>query len=330
MSDEPTRRDEGRTTAPVTALLLSVLILSGAVAPAFGLQPQDDSRPAADVVADGATQVSHSKGHPATLPSAEVTSLNETPADEAVRNASLPENATTKRVTLLTGQTVTVVETGNRTEYRVSADVRMQKVSTGNSTYVFPVGVDFGKFDRHLFDVEFLVQQNLTDAETDSIPIIVSEDGQGDYIVTGDTQTTDGMLDSVTGVEKQATLESIDAEAGRVSKADVGQAYADLKADDTIEKVTLDIKYRTDLAATDDAVSASQARKDYGVSGNNAKIAVLDTGIENSHPAIDASSRRRTSPVKETTTTTPVTARTSRVSSPATTRVTPGWHRTRV
>ncbi|MFC4447796.1 S8 family serine peptidase [Halorussus aquaticus] len=271
----------------MTALLLSILILTGAVAPAFGLQPLDDSRPAADVVGDGTTQVSHAKGHPATLPSAEVTSLNETPENETVRNASLPENATTKRVTLLTGQTVTVVETGNRTEYRVSADVRMQKVSTGNSTYVFPVGVDFGKFDRHLFDVEFLVQQNLTDAETDSIPIIVSEDGQGDYIVAGDTQTTDGMLDSVTGVEKRATLESIDAEAGRVSKAAVGQAYADLKADDTIERVTLDIKYRTDLAATDDAVSASQARESYGVSGNNAKIAVLDTGIENSHPAID-------------------------------------------
>ena len=298
MRDDSTRRDERRPTEGVTALLLSVLLLTATAAPAVGFQVADTPRVTADAVADRYdSTVSHAKGHPAALPDASVTTLGASAGNASastrragnagVENGSIPANATTRRVTLVTGQTVTVVETDNATRYRVSGDARMHKVSTGNATYVFPVGVDFGKFDRHLFNVDFLVRQNLTDAETDSIPVIVSERERGGFVVAGDGERTGEMLAGVSGVRQTASLRSIDAAAGRIDKDETAAAYLDLKNDDRVGRVTLDVKYRVSAARTDDAVGASDARREYGVSGNDVTVAVLDSGIDESHPAID-------------------------------------------
>jgi hypothetical protein len=228
--------------------------------------------------------------HPASAVDAEMTTVsNETGSWNGTgQNRSIPENATTTDVTLITGQTVTVVETENRTQYRVTAEDRMRKIRAANTTYVFPMGVDLEKFDRNLFDIEFLIQQNLTDAETDSIPVIVSESESGTvYTPSGSDDDSDGVLDSVSATEKQQTLESIDAQAGEIRKGQSARAYEELAADDDVGKVSLDIKYRVELSNTDDAVSASSARKNYTVSGDGVKVAVLDTGIDEDHPAID-------------------------------------------
>jgi PGF-CTERM protein len=274
------------------AFLFSILLVTSAAAPAFAMdspassdsQTSDYSRA---VSTPGTSYGDQSPQHPAATPDAEVTTVsNETTQWNGTgQNRSVPENATTTDLTLITGQTVTVVETGNETRYRVSGDKKMHKVSTGNATYVFPDGIDFDRFDKHLFNVDFLVEQNLTDAESDSIPVIVSEAEQRGFTAFDSEGVS--ALDSVAGTQKQAKLESIDAEAGSVSKSDTSAAYRDLAADDSIGQVSLDVKYRVALEQEGDAVSAPSARDNYGVSGNNVKVAVLDTGINESHPAID-------------------------------------------
>ncbi|WP_158056052.1 S8 family serine peptidase [Halorussus halophilus] len=288
MTGEPTRS----SSRAVMAVLVSTLLLSGAVAPAIGFE--DTTPTESSKLIESETLDVHGS-HPATLSDARVSTLSENGSQSsdsggettaATNQSTIPENATTERVTLITGQTVTVVETDNGTEYRVSSDEQMRKVSTGNATYVFPVGVDFSKFDRQLFDVDFLRSQNLADDETDTLPIIVSE-AERDHFFVASSSDTGGMLDSVAGTDRRATLDSIDAAAGAIDKGHSKAAYADLAADDSIEQVSLDVKYKLDLQSTDEAVSASSARQTYGVSGNDMKIAIVDSGIDESHPAID-------------------------------------------
>jgi PGF-CTERM protein len=291
----------------VLALLVSILLVTSAAAPAFAADGStaDDSVAAPTgaaqfdasqtetastvVTAPGASSRVRSPEHPASTADGNVTPATEDgPWNATGQERSLPSNATTIDVTLITGQTVTVVETENRTRYRVSADDRMRKVATPNATYVFPKGVDFETFDRKLFDVQFLVQQNLTDAETDSIPVIVSEEESRDVYVHGQSDDDSvGVLDSVSGTEKTRTLESIDAAAGEVRKDQSASAYEELATDGSVEKVSLDVKYRVELDNTDDAVSASSARQTYDVNGSGVTVAVLDTGIDETHPAID-------------------------------------------
>jgi PGF-CTERM protein len=303
MSPHTTTRDDRRTTEKVTAFLLSVLLLTSIVAPAYAVQDESAPGPNATIASQTAhgtqtyetqtygTQTyetrTQANEHPATLPGADVTTVgNWSSENGSFGGEAIPANATTKEVTLITGQTVTVVETENRTRYRVSSDAQIHKVSTGNATYVFPDGVDFDTFDRRLFNVDLLVQQNLTNGETDSIPVIVSEDEQSrTYSSFGSGDSFD--LETVSGAEQERTLDSIDAVSGTVSKTEADEAYSDLASDDSVEQVSLDIEYRVTLDQTEDAVSAEQARRDYGVSGNNVKIAVLDTGVNESHPAID-------------------------------------------
>ncbi|MFC4551967.1 MULTISPECIES: S8 family serine peptidase [Halorussus] len=194
-----------------------------------------------------------------------------------------PPNAT--RVTLVTGQTVTVVREGDRTLYRVSGDDRMRVVATADAAYVYPVGVDFERFDSQLFDVGFLVDQGLADADTDSIPVIVGTNERSR--LAGSDGRVESPLESVAGVERRSRLESIDAEAGVVAKDRARRAYEALAADPNVGLVTLDVKYRLQLEDADESASASLAREVHGVSGEGVTVAVLDSGIDDSHPAID-------------------------------------------
>jgi len=300
MSKKSTRRETSRPTAGVLALLLSILLVTSAAAPAFAMDsptPSDSSVgpvqaeevPAESVSTPGTSDRGQSSEHPASVADAEVTAVSNATASRngTGQSRSIPENATTTDVTLITGQTVTVVETERRTLYRADANGTMHRVSTPNGTYVFPESVDFDTFDRDLFNVDLLVRQNVTDGETGSIPVIVSQTQQDRYSTLGGESDSVDVLDSVAGTEKTQTLESIGAAAGQISKSDARQAYRALADSETVERVSLDVKYEVDLDDAPSIVSAEEARQKYGVTGNGVTVAVLDTGIDETHPDID-------------------------------------------
>ncbi|WP_458190592.1 S8 family serine peptidase [Haladaptatus sp. NG-WS-4] len=56
-----------------------------------------------------------------------------------------------------------------------------------------------------------------------------------------------------------------------------------------VESVVLDTKVRPALDETGDVVNATGARRQYDVSGKNVTVAVLDTGINQSHPDLQGS-----------------------------------------
>lgn len=195
-------------------------------------------------------------------------------------------NVTTHDVTLVTGQTVHVVETGNHTFYRVDGDGPVNRVRTPQGTYVYPAGVDFDTYDRALFNVDLLIAQGLTDAEAGSVPVVVQVNRSARGGVA--RQSVGRGLD---GFRTERRLESIGAVAGRVDRDGLG---SDGRVDafgagdaPRVEAVYLDRQYQVTLNDSTAAVHAGQARRTLNVSGRGVRVAVLDSGVDDEHPDLD-------------------------------------------
>lgn len=180
-----------------------------------------------------------------------------------------PANATEGNATvpLVTGQTVTVVDDGGDTRYRTDAERTMHTVETDRGTYVFPQGVDFDRYDPALFNVDRLRADPRVD---DSVPVLVTNRGGG-----AAADATDGSL-TVT-----RRLPDLDAVAGTYTPTDrpVGSAAV-------AGQVVYDAPVRRALDTATDTVRAPRARERFGVSGEGVTVAVIDSGVDASHPDI--------------------------------------------
>ncbi|WP_227353713.1 S8 family serine peptidase [Haladaptatus salinisoli] len=266
-----------------TMLVVScaALVILGTVAPALAVSA-GAPRSANETVSAPTVLSTHSTALGTVSSRKSISTDGRSAANSATTNRTVVAN-----VTLVTGQTVRVVEGDERTVYRVDADVPMHRISAPDGTYIYPDGVNFSKFDPALFNVELLVAQNLTDGETDSIPVIASvRENRRGYGTSANPAET---LESVGSVSVTNSFDSVDAASASVSKAKSARAYEQLARNNDIESVVLDVKVRPALAETDNVVNATGARRRYGVSGKNVTVAVLDTGINQSHPDLRGS-----------------------------------------
>ena len=194
----------------------------------------------------------------------------------------------TKRtsVTLITGDVVTVTERGDgRTVATIedgpgsSGGVQTQTV--GRETYVIPdealpyLAAD--RLDRELFNVSELVEQGYT-AE---LPLIAEYAG---------TVRTRAARTAPAGADKMRDLASINA-AAIATDMDEADRFWDAVTAPTlaarftggITKIWLDGKVEIDLADSVPQVGAPEAWA-AGYDGTGAKVAVLDTGVDGTHP----------------------------------------------
>ncbi|MFE2051532.1 S8 family serine peptidase [Streptomyces sp. NPDC059459] len=211
-----------------------------------------------------------------------------------------PDDAAgTHRVTLITGDEVTVTVTEGRTTVRSvkGADqgtAGHHTVVLDGSTYVYPPAVlpyvASGRLDKQLFNVTRLIADGYDDAHSDSLPLIVRYAGEaagssGTPRLAGSTSVR--MLDSIGGAavaEKRAQApafwSALTTGPGARPKS-ARPAFAG-----GIAKVWLDGKVSADLAASTAQIGAPRAWA-AGNTGAGVKVAVLDSGADVGHPDLE-------------------------------------------
>ena len=213
-----------------------------------------------------------------------------------VAPALLPAGKT-YQVTLLTGDVVTVRGKASgcpEVSVRPASPSGVLTRSCGPDGHVRVVPAQVasmvdGVLDPTLFDVTALILDGYDDARTKDLPLIVRPGGQARQL------TADPLAAELAGAR---ALPSIAAVSGRRSKATGAKLLRSLSARAATArssgpalKVWLDARVRADLAPDTTGkldrnlrqVSAPQAW-DAGYSGKDAKVAVLDTGVDATHP----------------------------------------------
>ncbi|MFF2362494.1 S8 family serine peptidase [Streptomyces sp. NPDC058122] len=198
-------------------------------------------------------------------------------ADTTAAPAAAKAARTAHTVTLVTGDKVTVTDVGGgkRTVSVVrprgaTGAVRTQ-VANGTVTVVPDEALPYlkaGTLDRRLFDVSELIRQGLTDGQTGELPLIVTYDPKARTTVPGGAERT-RSLPSIRGA-------AVDADKGRTFwKAMTRQAG--------IGKVWLDGRVKADMAESNAQIGTPKAWE-AGLTGKGVTVAVLDTGVDTSHP----------------------------------------------
>jgi subtilisin family serine protease len=216
-----------------------------------------------------------------------------TPSDRTSSAASASEPVT---VTLLTGDRVTVTTTaaGHRSIAVHPAEGRdgiafVQRTDE-DRTLVIPSDVApmvGERLDEALFDVAGLAAAGV---DRDSVPVIVQQ--------SGDPAARSGAADwRVAGVTPERRLESVGAVADDLGSAQGAKLLDTLRAQDgglgtraagtpAIERVWLDAPARALDADSAPQIGAPEAWES-GATGKGVKIAILDTGIDATHPDLD-------------------------------------------
>jgi hypothetical protein len=204
------------------------------------------------------------------------------PAAAAPRPAAGGEQAgATRSVTLLTGDRVIVASDDTVAIRRASGRARIGFSTYRGSGHLYVIPSDAirlvsnGTLDRRLFDVTLLVESQYDDAHRKSLPVIVTYNGSAPAGLAVSGTSVTQSLPSVNGV-------AISADKGS------GTLWASIAGTQTlagsgIRKVWLDGKHQANLDRSVPQIGAPSAWA-AGFTGTGVKIAVLDTGVDQTHP----------------------------------------------
>lgn len=194
-----------------------------------------------------------------------------------------------EQMTLITGDKVTYRFTADGTP--VDADVTAARredgrpvvftqLREGDQYYVFPSDVTdlvtAGRLDRRLFDVSYLTKYGYTDSKASTLPLILQ------YGAT----TVKATLPATSNARP---LSSIGGAAVSVAKNQIGSFWAAVDTpsarslDAGVAKVWLDGEVQASLDVSVPQIGAPEAWQ-AGYTGKGVKVAVLDTGIDATHP----------------------------------------------
>jgi subtilisin family serine protease len=190
-------------------------------------------------------------------------------------------------VTLITGDRLSVLGSGRQAQVTVldtaSGTTAYSLARTRDAVYVIPDQalplLATHRVDQRLFDVTGLIRQGYDDAESDALPVIV------DYATGAAAARAEPAA-----AEQTETISSLDADAFDVRKDDAADFWSDLVArpgaralDASATKVWLDAQVHASLDRSTAQIGAPAAWA-RGLDGTGVDVAVLDTGIDATHP----------------------------------------------
>ncbi|WP_238161259.1 S8 family serine peptidase [Kribbella antibiotica] len=183
-------------------------------------------------------------------------------------------------VTLISGDRVTIYLGGKATVEPAAGrrGIAFSSYRVKDHLYVVPSDVQrqvaSGRLDRRLFDVTGLIEAKYDDASTKAIPLIVTYAGNAKTRAAAPGATLTRQLPSVNG----AAL-SID----KTKAATFLRGATNARSATAIEKIWLDGRRKVLLDQSVPQIGAPEAWKT-GFTGKGVKVAVLDTGIDATHP----------------------------------------------
>ncbi|MBB4676033.1 S8 family serine peptidase [Crossiella cryophila] len=201
------------------------------------------------------------------------------PAPEARPGPDVPVR--TAELTLVTGDTVTLdYYPDGRQAARVKGSEQYRSYTLDKQAYVVPFAAEpylaAGVLDERLFNVTKLVEQGFD--RQGSLPLILSYPKQDMSIAAAPPR----------GSARQAVLASASAQAVRAERGKMGEFWGALAGrgaslNGGIAKVWLDGKVQSTLDTSVPQVGAPAAWQ-AGFDGTGGTVAVLDTGIDDTHP----------------------------------------------
>ncbi len=219
------------------------------------------------------------------------------PAAASAQPPQATHRASQRTVTLITGDRVLVVtDTAGHTTYALepSPDGSLPRgfiQQHDGDTYVIPQMalplLDSHRLDRSLFDVTGLVRQHYDDTRRSTLPVIIDY-GQG-KVAAAQARTA-----TPTAARRTVTVASLGIAAFAAQKQDASAFWDSLTAapnssgaptrlTDGANVVSLDGVVHATLADSVAQIHAPQAWA-AGYDGAGAKVAVLDTGYDPTHP----------------------------------------------
>ncbi|WP_413806307.1 S8 family serine peptidase [Streptomyces sp. OE57] len=206
-----------------------------------------------------------------------------TASGQPSQSAKTPPAVTQQHtVTLITGDTVTLTA-GADGQYAVEVErgtgresVDFVTAQKDKEISVVPVDalrlLSANKLDADLFNITQLVKQGYDDKKTRSLPVIT-------------TYRTKGAHPTPEGAHRTLTLASVGGAALSADKADAADFWADISHDKGLRKLWLDRKVKASLDVSVPQIGAPEMWK-AGYDGKGVKVAVLDTGIDATHPDV--------------------------------------------
>jgi len=208
-----------------------------------------------------------------------------------------PENTDYHEVTLITGDVVIVwtAPTGERgiairpanpepgqsflVVEHPAGTAGVDRSPPNTDTYVFPDGVDFGRLDMELFNVDYLIREDYH--ELAYLPVLVSSK---ELVGVRGLDTIENSIAAVAdSFDAYPWLSTV---ATQLSLETVSNAYQTLLELDVVEKVWLDRKVHSNLHDSVPLIGSPEVW-DSGYTGSGMTIAILDTGIDDTHPDLD-------------------------------------------